>query len=263
MQFDDYLQQLSANTLSQLHSSWGQGRTSFGGMSAGLLVAKMQLEVEPEKQLRSLNVNFSGPLLCEHDFSLESETLSSGKGTSQLSARCIQDDKTVTLATAVFGKARFTNINTNDTKADMPKAGSGQRLGYIKGLTPEFVQHIEFSYEKGQFPFTNSPLNELEGWMRFKQPVKEFSLAHIILLIDAWPPTALQKLKKPTACSTISWNLDFAQPMPKLNGDSWLHYHAKIVQSGEGYVMTEAQIRAQDGQLIALSRQLIGLYEKE
>ena len=230
-------------------------------MSAGLVVGKMMQSVDSDKLLRSINVNFCGPLLCDVDFSIELEVLSEGKNTTQITGRCIQEGKTVTIITACFGKGRYSAIDIQDKK-EIPEAGSGSPMGYFKGLTPEFVQHVQFTYNQGQFPFSNSPLNEIEGWMRYNESAQSLTIAHIVMLIDAWPPTALQKLNKFTPCSTISWNVDFVQPITELSGHDWLHYHAHIQQSHQGYVMTEADVRHPNGELIARSRQMIGLYEK-
>ena len=138
-------------------------------------------------------------------------------------------------------------------------------MQYMKGLTPEFVQHFEFEYCKGGFPFTNSPLNELAGWVRFKKPVTDFSEAHLIALIDAWPPTVLQKLKGFAPCATVSWNLEVIQPIALLEqpiaGDDWLYYEAEIKQAHHGYAHTEAKIYSANGTLLVLSRQLVAIYD--
>ncbi len=261
--FETLLAQSEQDTLI-IDSSWGQGRTLFGGLSSALGLKKTRQLLTEERPLRSVNINFSGQCLAETAISISPQVLSAGKSISQINAQVIQNDRVVTQVCACYGTERESEIEIPSPAIELPKLGSQQRLNYIKGLTPEFVQHFEFEYCKGQFPFTNSPKNELAGWMRFKESGEQFSEAHLIALIDAWPPTVLQKLKKPAACASISWNIEIVQPLSllkqKLSADTWLYYDANIQQAHHGYAHTEARIYTPEGILLALSRQLIAVY---
>ena len=79
MVIDDYLKQARENDSLLIHPSWGQGRTTFGGLSAALLLEKMQTQLSPSRCLRSLNVNFCGPLLTGTPFNLQQQMLSEGR----------------------------------------------------------------------------------------------------------------------------------------------------------------------------------------
>ena len=85
-------------------------------------------------------------------------------------------------------------------------------------------------------------------------------------LIDAWPPTVLQKLKHPSPCASVTWSLEFAQPLAMLDEPlkpgSWVYYDAEIKQAHHGYAHTVARIYHPNGELIALSRQLVAVYDK-
>jgi hypothetical protein len=54
--------------------------------------------------------------------------------------------------------------------------------------------------------------------MRFKQQPENFSDAHLVALIDIWPPTVLQMSRWPAMASTMSWNLEFIHPHQKISG---------------------------------------------
>ena len=264
MSFDQLL--ILANTSESLSidSSWGQGRTLFGGLSAALALNKARQSIKPQRPLRSLSVNFSGQVLADSPFHLTQQILSDGKSISQSNGQVVQNGRIVTQVCALFGVGRESSIEVNSPKVELPKLGTKQRFGYIKGLTPEFVQHFEFEYCKGQFPFSNSPANELAGWVRFKEAGSEFTEAHLIALIDSWPPTVLQKLESLAPCATVSWNIEIVQPLSLLKqpllGVNWLYYDAEIKQAHHGYVHTEAKIYTPDGILLALSRQLVAIY---
>lgn len=262
MVIDDYLQQAREESELSIHPGWGQGRTTFGGLSAALLVEKQQQEQSGGRYLRSLNINFCGPLFTEQAFKLETQTLSSGKSISQINGQAIQNDKVATQLVACFGIERESDINVIPTIRDLGPAGAGSRLNYIKGITPEFVQHVEFSYTLGKFPFSNTKETKLGGWVRFKESPAVMSEAHLIALIDAWPPTLLPMLKTSCPCATVSWNLEFIQPLPNLEPGDWIYYEAEIKQAHHGYGHTDAKIYNQNGQLLALSRQLTSVYDK-
>lgn len=264
MLFEQLLQQAKTDSEFSVNPSWGQGRTLFGGLSAALAYEKISQKLSSNRPLRSIAINFSGQALADIPFSISEQVLSNGKSISQINGQLLQNDRIVTQVCACFGIERDSEIDIAPEKIDLPEIGSNQRLNYIKGITPEFVQHFEFEYCKGQFPFTNSPLNELAGWIRFKEPGQSFTESHLIAMIDAWPPTILQKLKKLAPCATISWNLEIVQPLSllelPLKADDWLYYEAEIKQAHHGYVHTEAKVYAPDGTLLALSRQLISVY---
>jgi acyl-CoA thioesterase len=264
MLFEQLLQQARIENEFTVNSSWGQGRTLFGGMSAALALDGISQQVDSQRPLRSLAVNFTGQALAETPLSITIQPLSNGKSISQINGQVLQNDRVVTQVCACFGVERESSININSPQIELPTLGTHPRLSYMKGLTPEFVQHFEFEYTKGQFPFTNSPLNELAGWVRFKKSGSEFTEAHLIALIDAWPPTVLQKLKGFAPCATVSWNIEIVQPLSlleqPLNADDWLYYEADIKQAHHGYAHTEAKVYTANGTLLALSRQLIAVY---
>ncbi|MFC3679630.1 acyl-CoA thioesterase [Bacterioplanoides pacificum] len=263
---DFYLQQVRQQPQFRLDASWGQGRTTFGGMSAALILTRLQQQTPQAGQLRSLNIAFCGPLLTEQDCHIHSQEIRSGKSTSHWQGQLLQDSKVTTLVNACFGQGRDSDIRVNPEPMEVLQPQDGKQLPYIAGLTPEFVQHIDFIYHQGQFPFTNSPLNHIRGLMRFADHPQQLGNEHLVALIDAWPPTVLQKLKAPAPCASVTWSLELVNPIAQLarpiGGDEYLYYEAEIRQAHDGYAHTEARIATLDGTLLALSRQLIAVYDK-
>lgn len=264
MSFEQLLASAQILETTSVDSSWGQGRTLFGGLSAALAFNKVRKDIDPQRPLRSLSANFSGQVLADSPFTLEQQILSNGKSISQANGQVVQNDRIVTQICACFGVERESSIEVHSPKVELPKLGTNQRLNYMQGLTPEFVQHFEFEYSKGQFPFSNSKSNELAGWVRFKETGAEFTEAHLIALIDSWPPAVLQKLKSFAPCATVTWNIEIVQPLSllkqPLQADDWLYYDAEIKQAHNGYAHTEAKVFTPDGILLALSRQLVAVY---
>jgi acyl-CoA thioesterase len=259
-----YLAQASECDELNIDASWGQGRTTFGGMSAALLLQRVLSEASEAGPLRALAVQFCGPLQCNQNCRVDVRGLRQGRSVSHWEAELYQDGEVTTRLNACFGQERPSDIDVSAPVLECGEPGAGQAMPYIQGLTPEFVQHIDFTYVDGGFPFSNSPHNHLRGWMRLKDSPSALSTPQLVALIDAWPPALLQKLKQPAPCASVSWNLEIIQPLetlPTIAGDEWLYYDVGIRQAHHGYGHTEARIARSDGTLLALSRQLVAVYD--
>ena len=98
------------------------------------------------------------------------------------------------------------------------------------------------------------------GWMRFRDSDAPLSPAHLVALIDAWPPALLPHLSKRVPASSLSWVLELMHPLPELKCNDWLLYRATIDQAADGYGQTSAGIWTASGDLLALSRQTVTVF---
>lgn len=249
-----------------LDSSWGQGKTTFGGMSAALALAAIERDCQPDGPLRSLSIHFCGPLNTGTEFTASARTLRAGRSISHHMGEIGQDGQCTTTVTACYGVHRESDVQVSAAAVTPGEPGAGQRLPYIPGVTPEFVRHIDFSYVSGGLPFSGSKHNHIHGWMRFNDCETSLTPVHLVALIDAWPPTTLQKLRSVAPCASVTWSLEFVTPVNALEtplaADEWLWYEAAIEEAHGGYAHTTARICRSDGTLLALSRQLVVVYDK-
>ena len=96
--------------------------------------------------------------------------------------------------------------------------------------------------------------------MQFREAPQAITDAHIVALVDAWPPAVLPHLKSPAPASSLSWALDIMHPRPPIRPDDWLLYRATIDQAGAGYGHTQAGIWTSQGELVATSRQTVTVF---
>ena len=263
MSVDQYLDLARSADQLTISPDWGQGRTTFGGLSAALALAHLQDDAG-DKTLRSVNVSFCGALKTDEPASLTRKVLRSGKSVSHLQSEVWQEGALCTQVNACYGSERPSDIEVAHPRLITGEAGGGQRMPFIKGVTPEFTQHIGFSYVEGGLPFSSSKANHLKGWMRFNEGSGTMTDAHLLALIDAWPPTLLQKLKGFAPCASVTWSVEMVTPLSQtapLQSTDWLWYEAEIRQAHHGYGHTEARIASADGTLLALSRQLVVVYD--
>jgi acyl-CoA thioesterase len=241
--------------------NWAQGRTLYGGISASLVYQAIRQQVAIDQHLRALNTSFIGPIEPEKPFSINIELLREGKNTTVVKGEIYQNNKIALTTLATFGMARESQIHIdNAVNHAMEKPNEISIAEESPTTTPSFIGHFEIVKLSGDWPFTKSKQSALNGWMRFKQPPLTFTDAHLVALIDMWPPTVLQMLDLPAPASTMSWNLEFIHPHNEFKNNEWFAYHATTRQASSGYAHTEANVWDEKGDLVAISRQTVAIF---
>lgn len=261
MTFDELLDAGVRDNSVMIPASWSQGRASFGGLTAALVFDRMASVVAGRRPMRSMQVSFVGPVKPEAPAELSAELLREGRAVSQVMGRIEQDGQPQLVAFASFGSGRESVVSVEPRLApEAPDPEECKPLPYIKGVTPEFTRHIEMRWAFGHMPFSGQGGREMGGWMRFREPPETLTDAHIVALIDAWPPALLPHLKSPAPASSLSWALDIMHPRPEVRPGDWLLYRATIDQAGSGYGNTQAGIWTSCGELVATSRQTVTVF---
>lgn len=261
MNFEKLLEEAASCGEVTIPSSWAQGRASFGGVIAALVFDRMAHVVAPGRPMRSMQVSFVGPVTPGEPATVEAEILREGKAVSQVLGRIVQGGEPRLVALASFGGDRDSEVQVSALPAPEAKPVSQCRgLDYIEGVTPEFIQQIEMRWAFGNLPFSGKGGRELGGWMQFRKTPETFSDAHIIALVDAWPPAVLPYVKQHVKTSSLNWTLDIVHPRPFLEPGDWLLYKAAIDEAGAGYGHTQAGIWTASGDLVALSRQTVTVF---
>ncbi|WP_347901329.1 thioesterase family protein [Pseudomonas purpurea] len=244
-------------------AEWAQGRASFGGLVAALQYEAMRAQVPADRPVRSLAITFVGPVEPDVPISFEVDVLREGKAVSQVLGRAMQKGQVVTLVQGSFGASRRSEVVVTATSApDMKHWDDCQELPYIKGITPEFMRHLAMRWSIGGLPFTGNKSREMGGWVRLRGDVKDepLSEAHLLALVDAWPPALLPHLSKPAAGSTLTWTIEFVQPLLNVSTLDWCKYRVEIEHARDGYGHAAAALWNADGQLMALSRQTVTIF---
>lgn len=244
-------------------ATWGQGRAGFGGLVAALVYEAMRAKVPPERALRSLAITFVAPLTLDKPASFEAEVLREGKAVSQMLGRAVQDGQVVTIVQGSFGAARESAVVVAAEAAPaMPPVEACQTLPFVPGTTPEFTRYLEMRWGVGGLPFSGNTSREMGGWVRQRGEVERepMSEAHLLALIDAWPPAVLSHLKGFAPGSSLTWTVEFVQPLPALDTHDWCQYRAVIEHARDGYGHCAAALWTPTGELVALSRQTVTVF---
>lgn len=261
MTFDQLLREADSGKEVVIPTEWTQGRAGFGGLVAGLVLDRLQSSVVSGRPLRSMQVSFVGPVEPGAPASIDVETLREGKSVSQTLGRIVQKGETRLACLASFGEGRESAISVEAEPAPEARpVGECHELAYIPGVTPEFIRHIEMRWAFGHLPFSGKGGRDMGGWMQFREIPERLSDAHIVCLIDAWPPATLSYLKGQAPASSLSWALEMIHPRPDIAPGDWLLYRASIDQAGAGYGHIQACIWTAKGELVAVSRQSVAVF---
>lgn len=255
MQFDDFLKKVGQEpSVVRLDASWMQGRAGFGGLVAALVYESMRQQLSRPVPVRCLQISFVGPV-DDGELELTSEILREGKNVSQVLGRGIQNGQTKVIVQGSFGAARESAINLAPEGTSLAGAvADATKLPFTEGAIPEFTKHFDYRYLT-PFPFMGSDKRYLEGFVRFSELPEVMTEAHLLGLVDAWPPTPLPMMKNLCMASSLSWTIEFMQPQPKLRPDEYTQYRAEIIESSSGYAYAKAKITNEAGELLAISQQ--------
>lgn len=264
MGFSELLQAVRDNPQTvNIPSQWAQGRASFGGLVAALVYEAMRAKVPAGRPPRSLAITFVGPAAPDVPVSFEVDVLREGKAVSQVLGRAMQDGQVVTLVQGSFGAGRESRIVVEAEPAPEAKAVNDcQEMPYIPNVTPEFTRFLAMRWAYGGMPFTNTPSREMGGWVRLRDQssVEPANEAHLLALVDAWPPAVLPYLSAPAPGSSLTWTIEFIQPMAALSTEDWCLYRAQIEHARDGYGHVAAALWSPTGQLLAISRQTVAVF---
>ncbi len=247
------------DTVTRVTPVWMQGRAAFGGLGAAMAAKGMRTLLAKEKPMRSLMVSFVGPIPAE-EVTVRSELLREGKNVTQATSRILAGDKVCLQASAAFGDAR-------DTKAAAPSAefraeprDSVPSVAAVGAPVPPFISNFDVHWTGGGIPLSNTGARRLGQWVRNKSDMSAFPLEKIVAIADIPPPIILAHYDKRVLASSLSWSLEFVRPAHEVDSD-WFYLDYTLEAAAGGYSQQSGQIFAENGELVALSRQCMTYFE--
>ncbi|MFJ4433711.1 acyl-CoA thioesterase [Pseudomonas sp. NPDC089395] len=244
-------------------ANWAQGRAAFGGLMAAMVYQTMRQKLSDNRPVRSLAISFVAPATPDVPIRFEVEVLREGKAVSTLLGRAVQEGQVVTLVQGNFGAGRpsVVEVPTLPAMEMKPLDQAAPELPYIQGVTPEFMRHVALRWAVGGLPFSGNQSRQMGGWVRLRDVAEEqVNEAHLLALVDAWPPSLMPFLKQPAAGSTLTWTIEFIQPVASLSTLDWCRYCVETEHARDGYGHAAAALWTADGELLALSRQTVTVF---
>jgi acyl-CoA thioesterase len=266
MPLEDMLAAAAAGATT-IEPGWSQGRATFGGLVAGLLVARAEaLCADPARRLRSAAVAFVGPVAAA-PATLGGTVLRAGSSITHVEVELAQDGESRAAVLASFGADRASDVAVDAAPRNPRPAIAApetiEPIPHLPGVTPDFFARFDLRYATGAPPLSGAPEPDLGGWMRFAEPPAAFGDRELVTLIDAWPPAVMPMFERPIAVSTVTWTVEpVAWPLPGARDapDAFWQYDVRTLAAEAGYVHTSARIWDGAGRLRALSRQTVALF---
>ena len=207
MDFNDVLVAVrdSVGQSLDIPQNWGQGRATFGGLVAAVMLQRIEVEVGVQRPLRSLSLSFVAPVV-PGAFQVQVRLLREGKAAIQVQATALQQEQVCAVMLASFGSDRESVVQVEHPGAPAFTAPDQvQAFPFIPGLTPDFTRYFDYRYTLGKMPFMGGQQTEMGGWIRLREASPAVVCPSTLLaLVDAWPPAVFSLLNKPASGSSLT-----------------------------------------------------------
>lgn len=231
---------------------WLQGRSLFGGIQAAIGWRAMRTLVPEAMPLRTLQMTFIEPV-PSGTVAANARVLRAGKNTLHVEARLENGNGLQASMIAVFGSGRASIVQRR-LPAPAPSSGVRQRMPFVAGMTPSFMQQFDVHLVGGALPFSNTQVHNVAFQLDLhdRGPATE---GHLLVLADFVPPVALSWMPKPVPGSSLTWMFELldggfaTQPLR-----DW-RLESEMLAARDGYTSQSTTLWAPDGTPLALSRQ--------
>jgi acyl-CoA thioesterase len=178
-----------------------------------------------------------------------------GRSLTSVSARLEQDGKAVGLALGAFSSAWPGPFLADgiDPPAVAPPEGRPPPPVREGGPAPKFIDLLSMQPRFGDAPFSGSAHGVVGGWLGLREQRPLDALA-VALLSDAWFPAPWPRLQELAPAPTIDLTVHFRAPLPLPDGLLLGRFESKLVR--DGFFEEDGELWAEDGTLVAQSRQL-------
>lgn len=236
---------------------WFQGRGAYGGLVAAVLLRGMTEVVgDALRAVRTLTVHFCAPAV-EGESTLHAERVRAGFTVSHATARIVQGEQTVALASATFAAGRHDATAYCDLVApSLPAPAEVAPVPDGVGM-PAFADFFEFRFAPEAVPFASSEVARLAGYIRPRAPLQLDPML-TVGLIDAFPPAAFARLDGPRGAASVDFRVQFFSPSDAADDTAWaLDLRSRWAR--DGLTDETATLWSPSGRLIARCDQLIAL----
>ncbi|MEL6111744.1 MAG: thioesterase family protein [Pseudomonadota bacterium] len=242
-------------------ANWRQGRTTYGGLTAGLMLQSLLSCTSPDEdigRLRSATVTFIGPVaedpVCSPSLIRRGRNVTSGFTTMQA------DSKLVANATFIFGQQRDSVIqeSVEGPSAPEPEACELFIPPAARSLVPVFFHNFEIRLIDGGRPMAGLDRGYIRAWSRHESADARTGIVAFLTLADVLPPAALTQSKTFAQISTINWLINIIEN-PHTD-DGWFQVEVTQTAARDGYSSQQIRFWNRQGDLIAEALQNVAIF---
>ncbi len=241
---------------------WAVPRGPNGGYIAALILRALEAAVDdPERAPRSLTLHYLRPPVAGEAAQIHVTVERAGRTLTSLSARLVQDGRTMVLALAAFAGDFTAAIDYVAAPPDVgPPPAELHTVPAGPGV-PEIALRIAAAPVFGTGALAGGEEALAGGWLRLAEP-RIADAAALAFYADAWLPAPFVRLEAPVPAPTIDLTIHFRTrlPHPGMALDAPVLARFSSSTSHGGFFEEDGAIWAPDGTLLAQSRQLALLF---
>lgn len=260
MKFDSIMEAAAQKEM-MVPEGWGQGRATFGGLVAAILIRHMQVQLgDDAAPVRSFSLSFVAPMV-PGPLALEATVLRSGKSVTQVQVAGSQEGQVVAMMLVSLGRPRASALAVPASPAPrwQPPEACFQ-VSHAEGRMPGFLRYFDLFYADDNLPLSGAASPDFKGYMRFKERSRFQDAATLACLVDTWPPSVIPMLSKPAPMSSLTWTMEFlVDPATLPRVDCW-QYDVVTDAFADGYGQNRSRIWDDTGRPVAFSRQTIAVF---
>lgn len=236
---------------------WVQGRTLYGGMTAALSYEAAKRAHGELGPLRSAHFTFVGPASGKLRF--RSELLRKGRSSAIVSTDCRSEEGLAARSIFVFGGIRESVI-THDFSArpSVPPPDACEQFHNSKKPVRGFVENFELRIAAGSRMFQPPEKPEFAVWVRLREEDGADPMTALLATADSLPPAAMVSFPSVAFISTMTWSIDFYQPLA-MSG-AWRLVSSVSERAAEGYSLQNMMMWNEAGEPLAAGRQVVALF---
>jgi len=239
---------------------WRQGRTAYGGLTAGLSLVAAQTQYPDLPPFRSATVNFIGPVSGNPVFT--SRRLRQGRNVTSVETEGCVEGKTVSCCTFIFGGLRESSVAVDCAAPEYaPAPGDCEPFTPkgAEGFVPAFFNRFDTRLIAGSRPMSGAREGYIRVWSRHADIHSRKGIASLLTLGDVLPPSAAPLFKQLGAISSVNWIFTVLTNDPQTE-DGWWHVETKLTATAGGYSSQVMRIWNTEGKLIAEGMQCVAIF---
>lgn len=244
---------------STIPANWRQGRTAYGGLTAGLSFIAAGNQFPNLPPLRSAVVNFIGPVTDDPVFS--SRLLRQGRNVTSVETEAKIESGTVATSTFIFGAARDSELSVQCPAPEAPKPENCDPFTpeAVRDFVPGFFHNFDTRLIAGNRPVSGAKEGYIRTWSRHKDPASRSGMASLLTLGDVLPPAAMPMLQKMGPVSSVNWMFNVLVDNP-VTDEGWWQVESKLTAASGGYSSQVMRYWNTDGILVAEGMQAVAIF---
>ena len=242
--------------------TWKQGRTAYGGLTAGLSVEAARAGVPDLPALRSLQVNFAGPVTGDPMFG--TRLLRRGRNVASVAVEARVGGDTVALAQCVFGQARESSVVEDPPAPDGPGWREAEPFfppnmpEGADAFVPAFLRNFEVRLVAGSRPMTGAERGHVRVWARHGSEASRTGESAFVCLGDVLPPAAFAVMRRPAPVSSVNWTLNLLRSTD--TEDGWYLVETEQTAARDGYSSQRMRYWNSAGEMVAEGMQAVAVF---